>query len=280
MKSFFLGGVVILMQSITPFHAASQPVCIEVKDRQKLPAKIYDALKEYKAILLGEIHGTNETPEYVEGMVDLWLSKGQKVLLGLEIYGVEQTTIDSFMRTGDFAIIKKMRFFNTKFKDGRSSIAMSNLIKSCYGKANLKIVCLDITSPGALNKDSMMAVCINNALKSNPGYVLISLTGNIHNKIDSNQFGTPMGYYIYRIANSTFAKQEIISLDIMFDHGTAWNCSPDCGVHQQSGYTYTVFLHPKMMEEKCSYDSFFEMTEDGLAFLFTETATASLPLNP
>jgi hypothetical protein len=273
MKRVVFVGVVFVIGIACSF-TLPQRVCIEIKDRQHLPKEIYEDLKDYKTVLIGEMHGTNESPQYTEGIVNLWLNAGQKVILGIEMYGLEQGRIDSFLITGDFSIIEKMPFFNQHMQYGTSSKAMANLIKSCYKKNNLKIICLDITDYRKTdNKDSMMAVCINNTLRLNPGYEIITLTGNIHNKLDSNQFGKPMGYWLYKIPASLLKRNEIASIEVVFDSGSAWCCQPDCGVHNESEKIPWI-------RDKCNYDSFFRMYENGAMYFYTKTITASLPLNP
>ncbi len=256
--------VLFIVFAFIPFAVSCQSICIEIKDRQHLPQEVYPNIKDYKAILIGEMHGTNEAPQYTEGMVNLWLNQGRKVILGLEMEGYEQSRIDSFLSSGNFSIIKRMAFFNDRFKKGgRSSIAMGNLIKWCYGKQNLKIVCLDIANWKIKNRDSMMAVCIDSVLKSNPGAMLITLTGNVHNKLDADQYGKPMGYWAYNLRNPVLRRKQIASVDIAFVNGTAWCCQPDCGIHDESGSSTWI-------TDKCNYDNSFRIYENGDVFLFTK----------
>jgi hypothetical protein len=166
-----------------------------------------------------------------------------------------------------------MPYFNQPVKYGTSSIAMGNLIKACYGKPNLKIVCLDITDYGKTkNKDSMMSQCIDNTLGLNCGWIIITLTGNINNKVDSNQFGKPMGYWLYNLPDSILKRNESASVDVVFDTGNAWCCQPDCGIHDESSSS-------TWKTDKCNYDNFFRKYKNGMMILFTKTVTASLPLN-
>ncbi|HTB06745.1 MAG TPA: hypothetical protein VK806_07300 [Bacteroidia bacterium] len=271
MKTIFLFISISVVAALTAFIVQPNQVCIEVKNRQHLPNGIYEELKSYRAILIGEMHGTNESPQYVEGIVNLWLGNGQKVILGLEINGNEQSKIDSFLSTGYFSIIEKATFFNNTYRDGRNSTAIGNLIKSCYGKPNLKVVCLDIANWKIPNRDSMMAVCENDMLKSNSGWALITLTGNIHNKIDSSQYGKTMGWCLCNNPKSIMTRKDIASVDVVFNSGSAWCCQPNCGVHKESS-------SPSWITNECKYDNFFRIYRDGTTVLFTKTITASSPL--
>ncbi len=252
----------------------NQTSYIEIKDRKELPKEIYASLKNYKAILIGELHGNNESPEFVQGMVNLWLSAGEKVLLGLEIQQDNQKEIDNFLLNGNIEIINNMPFFNRTYKDGRSSIAMANLILSFYGKKNLKIVCMDIPSYSNSideNRDSLMAINLNNALKQNQGHELITLSGDAHNKIDQSSFGS-MAYWLFNVPNAVLKSDEIIPVDIKYQSGNSWCCivNEDCGIHQ---------IGSSAGESNIIYDNYF-MNSAQNKVLFTRYISASTPINP
>lgn len=253
--------------------------CIEIKDRQNLPTDIYRILKPENAILIGEVHGTNESAQFVEGMVNLWLASGEKVLLGLEINQDYQETIDNFMQTGNFDLIKNMPFFNREpqLQDGRSSVAMANLIKSLYKKNNLKIVCLDMPSSIKYHqkRDSIMGANAIAALNTNTNWKLISLTGNVHNKTELGGFGYPMGYWMLNSRELKLSKENVASVDIVYEAGSSWNCR---GVNGTS--VCKEFRQGNLsgdLASKYPYENFF--TNNGKEmFLFTRKISTSPPL--
>lgn len=263
----FLLSLFILMLDIPAF---GQRIPLEIKDRKHLPPEIFAVLKNYRAILIGEVHGSNEAPQFMEGLVSLWLSSGEKVLLGLEINMDEQQRIDEFLRSGDFEVIKGMPFFSRESPDGRSSIAMAELIRACYKRENVKIVCLDATyaTTGEVKRDSVMAANALAAMHANPGWKFISLTGNVHNKMESIGFGFPMGYWLMNIPGG-LSRQEINSIDVIWESGNCWNCAPKCAVHEQGNYAYS--LQGRTIYENC----FFADEKK----LFTRVASAAMPLN-
>src|ERR1051326_5562591 len=69
------------------------------KDRKDPGKEVYNGLRFYKAIFFGEIHGTNEVPELLGGISNVFLKNGQHVLLGLEIDKNYQPEIDNFLLT-------------------------------------------------------------------------------------------------------------------------------------------------------------------------------------
>ena len=58
---------------------------IEIKDREAINDTLYNAIKNYKAILIGSLHGTEEPPEFFLGIVKSLLKNGKKVVAAVEI---------------------------------------------------------------------------------------------------------------------------------------------------------------------------------------------------
>jgi hypothetical protein len=274
MKHQRLYMVLILGLVLTNARSISPDVCVEIKDRTDSSSEIYTLLKSNDAILIGEIHGTNEAPQFVEGLVNLWLGSGEKVLLGLEINMDNQASIDSFIRSGEPEVLSRMPFFNRSLEDGRSSKAMADLIKSCYHKRGCKIICLDAPSSNAqMNRDSAMAACAISALRSNKGWKMISLTGNVHSKLEPGPFGYPMGYCLINLSQHKLGRKQVASLEIVSEGGTSWTCSgsSDCNIHAQGNYA--GYFGVKSVYN----DSYLTMGEK--KYLFTKSFSASLPLN-
>lgn len=255
---------------------ASAGSCIEIKDRRHLPEGIYQALKNYSAILIGEVHGTNESVQFVEGIVDLWLASGEKVLLGLEIDQDHQGAIDEYLRTGNVDIIKRMQFFKREQQDGRSSVAMANLIMAMYKRSNLKIVCIDLPSSVNYrkNRDSIMAANLTQALKDDPGWKVISLTGNVHNKLELGGFGYPMGYWVLNDRQLKLNKEQVASVDVVFETGSSWNCQVRNGISVCKEYLQGDLAGE--LARKCAFEDFFSYS-DQQKFFFTRRVSTSPP---
>ena len=271
MKSKFHLLFICLSSTVLFGFSTQKDLCVEIKDRKNLPPKIYESLKNYNVLLIGELHGNNETPEFVEGVVNLMHQNGQKVLLGLEINADIQMDIDSFLNTGNFQIIEQSKFFNRQTKFGVSSIAYANLIKSCYKKGNVKIVCYD-TRERSSNRDSTMAINLVKALNANPAWKLLTLSGDVHNKLLQQHHQVPMGYYLSNMLRT----ESIASIDVIYESGSSWCCTQisdelDCGPHD-------VGSSAGDLAKKYSFDNFFAVSGDKNYF-FTRKITASQPLN-
>lgn len=278
----FWPPVFLLVIVLHPYLSFGQRV-IDIEDRKKLPQEIFDSLKTFRIVLCGETHGTNESPEFIEGLTKLFLGQGQKVMLALEIPEVYQNYIDSFLLSGNFSLIQKMPFFNRRIQDGRSSIAMANLLKNLYGYKNLKILFFDPDAPysSGQERDSLMAERITTALHNNPDSKFIALAGDIHMKLTKGYPTTfikslsdlpdltpeflakvraageykPAGYFLNN--NKALKAGGIIALDMKYETGTYWACTDtlqrckenDLGFHNQQYENFStkdnfVYIQP------------------------------------
>jgi len=200
----------------------AQQTFIELDSISHFPEVTYDSLAKYKLVLLGEMHGTKEAPVLVNSFASLFSEHPKKVIVALEIPDENQEGINKYLKTGDESILRSLRFFKDT-KDGRSSVAMAYLVKSFYKKENISLFCFDISDykNGAGYRDSMMAQNILKIKKENPEAVLITLSGNIHSntKKGFRKGYETMGYFLKQELGS-----KLISLNIRYKNGTAYNC--------------------------------------------------------
>ena len=203
----------------------SQSTFIHLDSICRFPESAYDSLSRYTTLLIGEQHGTAEAPLLVGSVANTFIRHNRRVTLALEIPTENQADLSLFLKTGDKSILKRLPFFKGT-KDGRSSVAMVNLIEACYKKENLSILCFDVNeyvgSDGA--RDSAMAQTILKAKQQNPGSVVISLSGNIHANIKKGfrKGYETMGYHLKEALG-----RELLSLDIRYKTGSAYNCKKD-----------------------------------------------------
>jgi len=92
-------------------------------------------LKPSTALLLGEIHGTAESPAFVATTVCLALHAGQAVTVGLEMPYDDQPRAEAYMRSGadsDRAALLSSPFWAETYQDGRRSRAMASLLQRLH----------------------------------------------------------------------------------------------------------------------------------------------------
>jgi hypothetical protein len=212
----------ILFVFILLKHAGwAQQTFIQLESTSQLPPACYDSLKNYSLILLGEMHGTNESPALVNAIARLFAGRNKKIIVALEIPDNEQSFINGVMRSGDTNLFRKSPFFKN-IRDGRTSRAMANLLISLRRIPNATVACFDYstTVKDQREGDSLMAVNVSILRKNNPQALVILLAGNIHTNIKKGlreNFET-MGSYLVGESESG-----ILSLDIRFLKGTIYN---------------------------------------------------------
>ncbi len=256
---------------------------LKIKSVSNPPRLIAKQIKGFKVITVGEMHGTNETPQFVLGLVRLLAKKNKSIVLGLEIPHGEQINIDRFVETGDLSILKNAPFFTRDFQDGRSSKAMAALLTKVRKFKNVKVFCFD-PAPDDISgqdRDTKMAVGLRKALvEMNPDVMLV-LAGNIHASL---AVGTPwdpqykpMGYELYSLPDSPISQSEILAIRLRYIMGSAWVCytSKPCGKNDMT--------EPKNnYSEALPWNNYFlkepDITNGYNATFFARSISASAPL--
>lgn len=196
-------------------------------------------------ILLGEMHGTEESPLFLRDLVCLALEQDLAVTVGLEIPDAELPRLEAYLASeGDSAAVAHLvagDFWHRPAQDGRSSAVMLRVLEGfrftrAYG-APLNVLYLD--DADTAHRDSVMATRLYHAIQEAPSNVFITLTGNIHNRLTVgtqwNAAYEPMGYLLLQ----TLSNHPICALDVAYTGGEAWVCfgnqPSDCGVQQLQG---------------------------------------------
>lgn len=187
-----------------------------------------------RVLLMGEVHGTNESPAFV-GQLACATAKAQKSLsVGLEITVVEQARIDRYLvsrgtRKDRLELIAGT-FWTRKRQDGRSSQAMYELIerlrKLRHKGADITVVAVDETVYES--REAGMARNIQRLAESSKDQIIV-LLGNLHPRktkgVSWDHDYEPIGYRLSQV--------QPFSVLISANVGSAWVCAPDCGVKAQ-----------------------------------------------
>lgn len=193
-------------------------------------------LQPRKVILLGEIHGTQEAPEFLYNIACQALEKKLALTVGLELPYTDQKGIDLYLNSlgtkPDQAQLLNLSFW--AFQDGRGSLAMFELIdkirqlKSNGGNVDLMLY----DNPDALDRDYDMATHILAKTIQKPKDLFVVLSGNIHNEI--NEGSGRMGRFVM----DKLGDKNVIALDQGYIGGSAWVCiSSGCGPIELGGNT-------------------------------------------
>lgn len=187
-----------------------------------------------KVLLVGEIHGTAESPAFVGELACAATKSGQSVSIGLEIAVAEQERIDRYLSSRgtrkDRSELLAGNFWTRKRQDGRSSQAMYDLIERLRmlrrKGADIKVVAVDET----VNESREVGIARNiQRLADMPKNQVVVLLGNLHPRqtkgVSWDADYEPVGYRL--------ASVKPFSILISAHTGSAWVCAPDCGVKEQ-----------------------------------------------
>lgn len=117
--------VVMILNIATSYGQDSGYVsrhAIRIEKPDSLGSDIYEAIFPYQLIMVGEMHGSNESPRFVLSLADLLVKRGNYVQVGLEIPSEQMKTYlssltDSSIYHSDFFVHKRL--------DGR---ALNNIL--------------------------------------------------------------------------------------------------------------------------------------------------------
>lgn len=214
-----------------------------------------DLLKSKGTILVGEMHGTWESPLLVASLVRSALSKEAPTILCLELESSEQKSIDQFLRSDGgmnavAALLKSRHWSNTDGRASNGMFAMFELMRRLIKQGNdVRLIAIDLDMPNILpenvdpkdidpklieeyqrlseKRDQVMAENIVAARNNFPMSHVFVLTGNIHTKFTKglpwDGEYKPMGWYIQEQIPNT------VCLDFQCSGGRAWQAT-DQGV--------------------------------------------------
>lgn len=233
MKTPLLSGLALTLALLLPGHngvgtpasAGSIVTSSEIpfNDPHEFPQSAYPYIANARVVWLGEMHGTNEAPALLLGLVRLISRNDRPPVVALEIPHDNQEAIDDFLKSGDQAALKTRTFFAYKpeGKDGRASQAMERLLEALRTEKIAKVVCIDPVPIPSGQRDEGMAMKIAEWAARFPSSKIVVLTGNAHAMITEGAPWDPK----YQGAAFQLAKQlaPIATFDFRYESGTVWN---------------------------------------------------------
>lgn len=182
--------------------------------------------------LIGEIHGTNEIPSLVVEHACVLARSGRNVIFALELPRSEQVAVEQFLasdgkRADREKLISSSFWQSEKLRDGRSSVAMLELIMRVHKlrKSGAKISLLLDDGFWDEDRDMAMAETILAAKDKFPESVVLGLFGSFHSSESPGRERYPHQSIGYRL-------RELQPLTVYVNFtGWAWGCTPSgCGV--------------------------------------------------
>lgn len=236
---------------------------IEITNLTMPNQNIYCLLKKYKCICVGEFHGTKEPSEFLTGLAKTFLANNKKILIGFEI---QKSTLLNFPSQNDTNSLSKTIFFNQKRMDGKNSKAWFKAISE-LNKLNVKFCFFD----EGLG-DSVMSKNLINCYKEDTSFVILTLSGNLHNKLLPYKNSKTMGTYL-----KTFFGDNIFSVNHIFEKGTMYNLTSEgLKIHSLPDKKTNFSLATNYINYFIS--NTFNKTNGYSGYLFTKEINASLPM--
>jgi hypothetical protein len=255
----------ILPLFIFPLFAAAVPSERYIQKnalqlRNDISLEVAALLSKHKVIAIGEHHGNDKTP-LIAGKIALALSQKDEVILALEIQKANQLGLDEYLKTGDKYLLKLLAHFAREYQDGRSSMAIVQLLDMVRKNPKIQIVAFDpdFNSSGQ-DRDTKMAEYLIEVISKAPQKRVVILAGNVHSATKIGNFFDvnykPMAYQLSGIPNSSINADDVLSVMTRYEFANIWACVDDkpknCGPlklnDDQSAYSTAV-----------PYDSYFLM---------------------
>ncbi len=235
-------------------------------DREEFTEYIADK----KVIVIGEMHGTNEVPLFVLQLVQELKKQEKRLTVALEIPITYQSNIEEYLSTGKLDDLLKLDHF--RYPDGRSSVAMGELLKGLRKLPDVNVLCFDSETglDVTVDRDSLMGV---NLIKSYHGQKMVVLTGNLHANLQEGYWQPHFKSAIFYLNRAIDSDGKIVSLNTYFGSGTIWNCMDDGCKERNFGAIEGLRKYGER------YMVFFENTRNGYSgLIYFDKVTASKPL--
>lgn len=238
---------------------------IQCNTLSAINSELYLAFKDYKCICIGEMHGTKEPAEFMTGLVKTFIKNNKKVVACFE---ENESGMKEFLEQKTEYSMSQTSFFKSIPVDGRSSHAWYNAIKEC----------LELQTKFCFfngEHDSIMARNLILKYEEDTNYVMITISGNIHNSIVPYRGNKTMGYYL-----KDYFKDRLYCINHIYAEGTMYNkTSEGLKIHN-------IERKETILSISTKYSAYFipnifsNLSAGYNGFLFTQKVTASLPYNP
>lgn len=188
----------------------------------ELDSSHYNVFKNYRLILIGEMHGTLEPAKMVEQLARLLLNQEDSISIGLEIPEKEMA---DFLKNPSEKTLKSSHFFSKSNEDGRNGTAWYNLVSYCMKEPRVHLFFYDNwKSSNAFPRDSAMYLEVKRQALAHPKNKILTISGNIHNQLIPRSGQKTMGSYLTD-DSLTFFRGSICSIYHLYSEGTMMNNS-------------------------------------------------------
>lgn len=185
----------------------------------ELDSSLYHSFKDYRLIMMGEMHGTLEPAKMVEQLAHLILLYEDSVSIGLEI---PENEMSAFLQNPSEKTLKESPFFSKPNEDGRNGRAWFELVRYCMNEPRVSVFFFDNSVSPDVPRDSIMYLEVKKQAVLHPRNKILTISGNIHNQLIARNGSKTMGAYL-SADSSIFLKEQICSIYHYYAEGTMLN---------------------------------------------------------
>jgi hypothetical protein len=236
-------GALTLLAALTAFAVRAEPAACN-----SIPGADQLLLRAGKVILVGEQHGTAESPAFVLDLACQAVKSDVPIQVGVELPESERERVQAFLASnGDIDARRALTSggrWQADYQYGLTSEAMLGLFEGLRALArqghDLRIVLFDQPGGGGSEaRDRRMAEYLAGVVSESTDALFVVLTGNIHSRVSPGTRWNPeyetMGYLL----SKSIPSDRIVALDVAHSGGTAWVCLgsdvADCGERTLGG---------------------------------------------
>ncbi|MGI2259084.1 hypothetical protein [Shewanella sp. GXUN23E] len=205
---------------------------------EKIPHDLRKILsKGSDLILVGELHGTNESPaKFYDIVCNLENLTSRKITVAFEFQDKNIMFLNGYNDLLDGVKSSSEWKLN---HDGKTSVAMYELlqrIRALSEKNDLEVMFFD-----GEGDDRELLLAKNIYASVSNDRIVVVFTGNRHNQIKHgnvwDEYSKNMGAYL------TEMNVDLVSINLIHTGGKAWVCMDDCGIHEFKGvFTESEFF--------------------------------------
>jgi len=241
---------------------------IEIENLENLNHEIYNEIKDYEIIMVGEMHGTYEPAKFAYGLCKLIAKNEGNVILVLELPKELLGDLSHPISSED---LMSTNFFQMENTDGRNGQSWFELILKSGNKQGIIVETLDnnICTP----RDSSMYLDVIRIKKKYPNTKIVTLTGNIHNWLLPFRNQLKLGSYLLN-DNQNINSRKIMSINHMYKEGTMMNNTGN-GLELRNVEGKDNFLNETIKSKIYLTPQLFEKQKQYTHILYTEKITHS-----
>jgi hypothetical protein len=192
-------------------------------------------------VLVGEVHGTVESPGFVAALVCQAVRAGKSVTVGFELLESEEGRFSGYLGSDGGAAARAALLDGPPWRAsgqgqyGVTSEAVVGLLDRLrelrQGGHPVGFALFNrVDGTGSQDRDRKMARTLAAQIERSGSDLFVALTGNIHSRLAPGTRWAadyePMGYLLRRAS----PELRLVSLDVAHEAGTAWVCTPEgCG---------------------------------------------------